>query len=484
MKYHSVLLPLPDTYSLSGRQVFQELQRTKDDGKKNAIILPGSLIDKIESKGVEDALIFIVKENDAKEKGSRLIYQLSEGLDVIYLKDLEIELIKKDFPDLKVITTDARKTLEWKARGFDVEKPGFLVADAYTTTQGIITGSVDLQAKLYENKGKISLEEVSSLIGKKPFINQFFSFGKDYGVVEGTIERNKDGSRIVGVKDENLRLLNKEEYNRDLFIGKQRKQNLFGISPLDIEQYLAMQYGILNPNVEVCFICGSHGSGKTLISYVSAVDLILNYPKKEASLRGHGDRNQMFRQIALLKPNELIGGNRRSEGFLPGNLWEKMRPHLQSFIDSHKLSDLDEFAFKEMILHPKRANEFGDQRSINLKDKKFNGAYLPPGNEAILIEPASYFRGRSLSNTLLFVDEAQNFTPGEMKNIMSRVGVGSKIIVVGDPDQVDNPYCSKDINGLTASIKHFFGKPYVSLISLSRNRRSQASEDALGWNIY
>ncbi len=84
----------------------------------------------------------------------------------------------------------------------------------------------------------------------------------------------------------------------------------------------------------------------------------------------------------------------------------------------------------------------------------------------------------------MLIDEAQNFTPYEIKTILSRLGEGCKAIIMGDPDQTDNPSCSREINGLTHSINHYLGKPYSCLVKLSHNYRSQVSMDADAWKTY
>ena len=97
---------------------------------------------------------------------------------------------------------------------------------------------------------------------------------------------------------------------------------------------------------------------------------------------------------------------------------------------------------------------------------------------------SGHVRGRSFRNTLILVDEAQNFTPYELKTIIERTGEGCKIVLMGDPAQVDNPFCSREINGLTHAIKQYIDKPYSALVTLTRNYRSQMSEDAKSWRVF
>jgi PhoH-like ATPase len=78
----------------------------------------------------------------------------------------------------------------------------------------------------------------------------------------------------------------------------------------------------------------------------------------------------------------------------------------------------------------------------------------------------------------MFIDEAEDLTPYEMKTIIERMGVSSKLIISGDPAQTRNPYCSRKYNGFTFAIKHYLPKPYSMLVKLNTNYRHQMSEDA------
>jgi PhoH-like ATPase len=252
-----------------------------------------------------------------------------------------------------------------------------------------------------------------------------------------------------------------------------------------MEQYLALQYGLFNPNVELFFLTGSQGSGKTLLSYVSAIDLILEYDSGVSIARGLKDnKNAFFKQIVLLKPNDVMGGSKRDEGTLPGDLYSKIKKHLGPYEDAHKESILgNSIPFKDMILHPNYVNDFGQMRSTD-SNKKINNEALFPKHEVIELVSSGYFRGRSFKDTLILVDESQNFTPYETKTIIERAGPGCKCVIMGDPAQFDNPDCSKQINGLTYAIKQNLENPYSCLVNLSENYRSQMSEDAGKWKVF
>ena len=92
------------------------------------------------------------------------------------------------------------------------------------------------------------------------------------------------------------------------------------------------------------------------------------------------------------------------------------------------------------------------------------------------IEPLTYIRGRSIPNQFMIVDEAQNLTPHEVKTIITRVGDNTKIVLTGDPYQIDNPYVDATNNGLTTVIERFKGQPIAGSITLSKGERSVLAE--------
>jgi len=499
-EYHSVLLPLEDIYHLGGSKVFKGLARKKE-GKKNLIIFPegiNKILEKEKRGGNQDTMEFIDSlEGKIKyNKNGITIHDIADGIDLAYIShtgengeifSLELEKIiqNKWKTRPKIITHNPNQSLRYRAKNLEVERPNFLTVNSDIVHEGIILGNNKLYSKLYENKRKISVENAEEILERNLYLNQFIKFigktGHEYARVSGTINWNKDKTKIIGVENTLVKFLDKDEYGRKLKLGETYQDNILGTRPRDMEQYLAMQYGILNPDVEVAFICGSQGSGKTILSYPAAVDLILKYDKEWRKKRGLGDeKDAFFDNIVLFKPTDSVGG--RELGFEPGNLWKKLKHHYESFIMVHEKSNLNGFRFEEMILHPKWANDWGEKRT---EVGKINGlAYLPPNNEAIKIVHSARIRGQSHSKTLFIADEAQNYLPYELKAMIERLDHGSKIIIMGDPNQIDNPKCSKDINGLTSAIKHYLPRPQTSLFYLPNNYRSQSSQDALDWHVY
>ena len=115
--------------------------------------------------------------------------------------------------------------------------------------------------------------------------------------------------------------------------------------------------------------------------------------------------------------------------------------------------------------------------NLSRADKKAGRGYHELTDLGILeIEPLTYIRGRSIPNQYMIVDEAQNLTPHEVKTIITRVGEQTKVVLTGDPYQIDNPYVDATSNGLTTVVEKFKGEPVAGHVTLSKGERSALAE--------
>jgi predicted ribonuclease YlaK len=520
--YHEALIPLPDVYDEGGPEVFKHLER-KEAGGRNILIMPIGFVEALDhleqeekSVGAADALKFL-KENLDKRVESPIpdlkIYRVSEGLDVCIVHDPEfanpdvpLETLEKKIKGYfgrieagtTLVTSKDRNHIKYNGMGFRIEEPRFLLVNSNIVYEGIIRGNEELQTRLYSSQdSSVKLVEASELLERELFINQFVKFiGAEhdvFAVVKSDLVKNTSGTRIIGFDNPRLQLLSKQEYGKKLHYGYKQGEHfmtddILGITPLDMEQYLALQYLLINPDVSVVLIAGKHGSGKTLLGFAYAIDSTLIYDQDIRKKRGLSDEKKeaFFKQAICLKPPEVIGGKRRDIGALPGDIYMKLKSHMQPFRDAFKKTILsDDLRFEDLILHPKFETEFGPARSDFVKKKKIKGiAYFSTKNAAIEMVYSGFLGGGSLENTLFLIDEAQDFTPYEMKAIIQRMGEGSKAVILGDPTQFRNPHCNKEKNGLTFTIRSYLPKPYSGLVYLPRNYRSQASEDSEEMRVY
>ena len=135
-------------------------------------------------------------------------------------------------------------------------------------------------------------------------------------------------------------------------------------------------------------------------------------------------------------------------GYLPGNIEEKMRPWIQPILDNLKL-----------LLGAKQAEELLSDGTIEL-------------------QPLPYIRGRSISNAILIIDEAQNTTPLEIKTIITRAGRDCRVFLTGDPQQIDVPYLDKLSNGLTYAADRLGQEDFAAVVPLTRGERSRMATKA------
>ena len=217
------------------------------------------------------------------------------------------------------------------------------------------------------------------------------------------------------------------------------KESVYGLFSKNFEQKLALDL-LLDENVPLVTISGKAGTGKTLLALASAL-------KQSNELT-------RYKKVIVARPVVPMG---KDLGFLPGEIEDKIRPWMQPIYDNL------EFLF-------------------NCKDQDDLDKLLAGFEDLIQIEALTYIRGRSIPNQFIIIDEAQNLTKHEVKTILTRVGEGSKIVLVGDPDQIDNPYLDAYSNGLTYVIekmKHLKETGHVTLSKGERSNLAQLAADIL-----
>jgi len=214
-------------------------------------------------------------------------------------------------------------------------------------------------------------------------------------------------------------------------IEKVEKKYVFGIKPRNAEQTFGLN-ALLNEDIKLIALEGVAGTGKTLLALASALE-----------------QKNKYDQIILARP--IIPLSNREIGFLPGDAEDKISPYMQPLWDN-----------LTFIKNQFKANE---KKSKILQDMQDSGA--------LTITALAFIRGRSLSNIIFIIDEAQNLTPHEVKTIITRAGEGTKVIFTGDINQIDTPYMDEHSNGLTYLIDRLKGSPLFSHIKLEKGERSE-----------
>ncbi|MBI2573016.1 PhoH family protein [Candidatus Woesearchaeota archaeon] len=499
--YRHVFLPLTDVYDAGGRQVLQDLG--EESGGKNAIVITlGSTyrIEELTQKnplgGARDALKFLteLRKIGGEQVGEGVrVYSVSEGLDVISLgsgfeeDEISLESLDRRVSELifdinennrlRFLTPNEAELWRLENRGLHGEKPRCLFATPEIINSWVVEGNSDLEAALYTKGRVVGINEAREMLGQDVlFHNQFIHFSNGtYARITGDLVRR--GREVIDYKNQRVVLLDgKADKDHTITAAGRNQHGVLGINPKDHEQFLAFQYALLDPDISLVFLCGGAGCGKTVLSYVAAMDQIMKFQGGKAEGRGkrQAGREPFYDRSILIKSIDLMGGASRDVGFLPGTLMDKLGPHLKPYSDAHRLSNLRSIPFGEMFAEPDPTKR--DQRRL------IDGGYLPAHTSPVELVHTAHARGRSFHDAYMILDEAQNLTPYEAKTLIQRLAEGCKVVLLGDPfGQIDNVNCSPDYNGLVHAIRHFRGKAYSAMITLPHSYRSPMARDAETW---
>lgn len=315
-----------------------------------------------------------------------------------------------EFPERKVIVVSKDANLRLKAKALN------LLAEDYET------GKVKDIDTLFT--GKQLIEGVESSVIEAIYKEGFCKI-RDVG-----LSRKPPANQYFILKNGNSSAL--AYYNPNTHqLERVVKQPAYGIMPRNAEQVFAL-HAIQNPHVKLITLQGVAGSGKTLLAIAGALA-----------------QTRDFHQIYVARP--IVPLSNRDIGYLPGDVNEKIAPYMEPLFDNLKVIK----------------NHFKES------DKEYKKIDEMVQNEKIVIAPLAFIRGRSLSNIIFIVDEAQNLTPHEVKTIITRAGDNTKIVFTGDIKQIDNPYLDMLSNGLSYLIDRLKGNPIVAHITLEKGERSE-----------
>ncbi|MCR8634991.1 MULTISPECIES: PhoH family protein [Paenibacillus] len=207
---------------------------------------------------------------------------------------------------------------------------------------------------------------------------------------------------------------------------------IWGIGARNAQQRMALEL-LLNDEIPIVTLTGKAGTGKTLLTLAAGL------------LKVEDERK--YKKLLIARPVVPMG---KDIGYLPGEKEEKLRPWMQPIYDN-----------LEYLFDTKKA---GDIEKILA------------GLGSIQVEALTYIRGRSIPGQFIIIDEAQNLSKHEVKTIVSRVGEGSKIVLLGDPEQIDHPYLDASSNGLTYVVERFKAQNISGHITLERGERSHLAQ--------
>ena len=214
------------------------------------------------------------------------------------------------------------------------------------------------------------------------------------------------------------------------------KKPVFGVAPRNLQQIMALDL-LLDDEVQMVTLMGTAGTGKTLLALAAGMHKCF--------------QEQRYERLLVARPIMPMG---KDIGYLPGTKDEKLSAWMKPIFDN-----------LEFLLTDRRVHS-GETANVEAKLK----GYLDSGK--LVLEALTYIRGRSIPHQFMVVDEAQNLTPHEIKTIASRVGEGTKLVLTGDAEQIDNPYLDANSNGLSFTIERLKISDLVGHVTLTRPERS------------
>jgi PhoH-like ATPase len=310
------------------------------------------------------------------------------------------------------------------------------------TNLRIRADALGVHAEDYDVEGVV-LDElwsgVSDLDVSPEQVNEFYSTGA-IPVPDGMKEAPHPNAFVVLRDRTNPQhsAVGKYSAARQAFVQliKSPKEGVWGIRPRNKEQSFALDL-LLNDEIRLVTIVGKAGTGKTLLAIAAGLQKTME--------------DGVYQKLLVSRPIFPLG---RDIGYLPGSVEEKLNPWMQPIFDN-----------VEYLMNLSRS------------EKKAGRGYHELLDLGILeIEPLTYIRGRSIPNQFIIVDEAQNLTPHEVKTIITRVGDGTKIVLTGDPYQIDNPYVDQTNNGLIHVVNRFKQERLAGHITMAKGERSALAE--------
>ncbi len=317
--------------------------------------------------------------------------------------------MKADYADCKVVMVSKDVNLRLKAKALN------LIAEDFQT------GKIQNVEELYT--GKILIEDLPTEVIVKLYDEGFIE-PKEIGLEEEIANQYfilKNGkSSALAYYNPITKLIERVE-----------KRTCNRIRPRNAEQVFAI-HAINNPDVKLVTLQGVAGTGKTLLALAGALE-----------------QKRQYKQIFLARP--IVPLSNKDIGFLPGDIKSKLNPYMEPLFDNLKFIK----------------NQFNEH------DSEYKNFDQMLEKEKLLISPLAYIRGRSLSNIIFIVDEAQNLTPHEVKTIITRAGENTKIIFTGDIYQIDTPYLDSQSNGLSYLIDKVKHHSLYAHIKLEKGERSE-----------
>jgi PhoH-like ATPase len=413
----------------------------------NEVVIPAVVLEEIDSKKRNaDELGRNARQVSRLLDSLRTKGNLSDGVILESGGSIKVELNHKSFSKLQEafaeITNDNRilaVALNYHLEEQETENPRPVIIVSKDTLVRIKADVLGLTAQDYLTDRIVSQSDMYNgcltLHVHPSVIDEFYSY-RFLSVSSLNLNYTLHPHEFVILKDElgtsksALLKVNAEGKKLEpLFISN---DPIWGIAARNAQQRMALEL-LLNDDIPLVTLTGKAGTGKTLLTLAAGLMKIEDEHK--------------YKKLLIARPVVPMG---KDIGYLPGEKDEKLRPWMQPIYDN-----------LEFLFDTKKSGDI---------DK------ILAGLGSIQVEALTYIRGRSIPGQFIIIDEAQNLSKHEVKTIVSRVGEGSKIVLLGDPEQIDHPYLDASSNGLTYVVERFKQEGVSGHITLERGERSHLAQ--------
>tara|TARA_R110002020_G_scaffold240411_5_gene453364 strand:+ start:12289 stop:13608 length:1320 start_codon:yes stop_codon:yes gene_type:complete len=296
---------------------------------------------------------------------------------------------------------------------------------------GLLTEDYN-EAKVIKNHSELYTGFTSVLVDDQ-FIDQFYDNVDVFLDEEDEICPNQYVMLVSNLNEKKTALCRYINDREPLLKISPVKDAIWGVRARNKEQAFSFDL-LMDPEVSIVTLVGKAGSGKTLCAVAAGLKQILE---------GKKSKDPLYKKLVVSRPVQPMG---KDIGFLPGTMQDKMAPWLAPIQDNLKFL-------------------MGDQTTLEM--------YMDKG--VIEMEALTYIRGRSIANAFIIIDEAQNLSVHEIKTILTRVGEGTKIVLTGDIEQIDNIYIDETSNGLVHAVEKFKDFEIAGHVSLLKGERSKVA---------
>jgi len=232
------------------------------------------------------------------------------------------------------------------------------------------------------------------------------------------------------------------EHNKLYKIRNYKGQDVFGITARNFEQEMALDL-LLDDDIPLVSLSGKAGTGKTLLAIAAGLSKVVD--------------DERYKRLVVSRPISPLG---KDLGYLPGSKADKFNPWMQPIYDNMDIL---------LSSHDEKDGSGGKAKRKTSMEDFMDYGFLE-------LEPLTYIRGRSLPDQFIVIDEAQNLSPHEMKTIITRAGKNTKIVLTGDPYQIDIPYLDAISNGLSVAVEKLKNESMVGHMTLEKGERSALAD--------